>query len=203
MRREGLLNQTEKSRPADVVQLVFLETRQRALYVLLLHSPGSRNETHVGELNKAQVIALCVGRAGRQVLTCQTGLAAFTQDWQVPPLIQGLVPLPPAPRAPVRYFPQRTAGCKTANGGISIYQVPNKWSGLMHFPGQRQAGFMEHTGTKSRQGKAGAPEQGRAASAAEDALTDGEASNSQNRPPSSPAGAKTLKIVCHRFLASL
>lgn len=47
----------------------------RALYVLLLRSPGSRNETHVGELNKAQVIALCVGRAG-------TGPHMPEQDWQ-------------------------------------------------------------------------------------------------------------------------
>lgn len=33
------------------------------------------------------------------------------------------------------------AGCKTTNGGISIYQVPNKWSGLMHFPGQKSSGI--------------------------------------------------------------
>ena len=61
-------------------------------------------------------------------------------------------------------------------------------------PGRSQAGFMEHTGTRSGQGEADAPEQkqGGQYSWADISTADREdASDSQNTPaPPSPAGAK-------------
>lgn len=63
----------------------------------------------------------------------RAGLAAFTPGpWQVLQ-VKAASPCPLHP-AHLLDTSQRTAGCKTVSGGISIYQVPNKWSELLHFP---------------------------------------------------------------------
>lgn len=60
----------------------------------------------------------------------------YTRTLASPPS-QGYVPFTPCAPAHLLNTSQRTAGCKTANGGISAQQVPNKWSGQCSFPGQK------------------------------------------------------------------
>ena len=72
----------------------------------------------------------CVSVVLEQILTrpSRTG-CLYTRTLASPPS-QGCVPA----LHPVDLLDQHTAGCKTPNGGIPVYQVPNKRSELMQFP---------------------------------------------------------------------
>ena len=133
----------------------------------------------------------------------RAGLAAFTPGhWQVLQ-VQAASPA----LHPVHLLEQHTAGCKTPNGGISVYQVPSKRSELMQFPrAEVKRDSWDTLELEVDRAKQVPHSRSRAASTAEQTSplpTETKLLTPRTHLLHHPCRCKeTLKTACHKLLAS-